>query len=307
MLSIQELGTQILGGNPGKFYILGGTEYGIKQKYIDILVQHYSGNYSFAETVDEVLGLMGKKHLIPLKPCVYVVRYDEAFVSSVNDNTLKKIQGLNIIGTVVCIYEASKHVTKLEKYLPDYTSIIDAVSPQFILKYLKSDFPNLPDRFLNIAVAATNDYNRSKNMCRCMSSASPQVLGNMSDSELVKLFGCYDASTESQIRKGVASRQFKYLVEVSEKYPDDADRILYAILQTMIELDKALDNKHAQSDVREYLKYWTREDIYYMFMNTYEQLNKLRSMSSYDVQNSLIYLFGLLKFQRIPSPEVMNS
>lgn len=307
MLSIQELGTQILGGAPGKFYILGGTEYGIKKKYIDILTQHYSGNYNFADTVDEVLGLMGKKHLIPLKPAVYVVRYDESFVASVNENTSKRIQNLNIIGTIVCLYENSKHLTKLEKYLPDYTSIIDAVSPQFILKYLKADFPNLPDKYLKIAVDATNDYNRSRNMCRCMAFASPQVLGSLPDSEIVKMFGCYDNSTEVQIRKGVAAKQFKYLIDLSEKYPDDADRILYTILQTMIELDKALDNKHAQSDVREYVKNWTREDIYYMFMNTYNELSKLRSLSSYDVQNSLVYLFGLLKFQRIPSPEVMNS
>ena len=45
MLSVQDVGTQILGGNPGKFYVLCGTEYGIKKKYIDVLNSYYHGNH----------------------------------------------------------------------------------------------------------------------------------------------------------------------------------------------------------------------------------------------------------------------
>ena len=41
MLSIQDVGTEILNNNPGKFYIFGGTEYGIKCKYFDIIMTHY--------------------------------------------------------------------------------------------------------------------------------------------------------------------------------------------------------------------------------------------------------------------------
>ena len=37
MLSIQDLGLSILGDSPKNFYILGGIEYGIKDKYIEIL------------------------------------------------------------------------------------------------------------------------------------------------------------------------------------------------------------------------------------------------------------------------------
>ena len=40
MLSIQEVGLSILGDSPKKFYILGGSEYGIKDKYIEILVSN---------------------------------------------------------------------------------------------------------------------------------------------------------------------------------------------------------------------------------------------------------------------------
>ena len=306
MLSVQEVGTQILGGTPGKFYVLGGVEHGVKEKYIAILEQHY-GNKIESPTVQELISMMSKKHIVPLQPTVYVVRYDESFVSSLSDATAKKIESTNIIGTIVCIYESPKHLTKLDKHLPNYTASIDAVSPQFIEKYLHTDFPKLPDRLIKAAVDMSTDYGQAKNICRCMSQVSPESLFSKSDEELAKLFGCNDTSTEAQVRKGIASRQFKYLVGVVEKYPEDADRILYAILQTMIELDKLLDNSRAQSDIRDFVKLWTREDVYYMFMNTYSELNKLRSMSSYDTNNSLIYPFGLLKFERIPSPEVMKG
>ena len=37
MLTIQDLGTSILNDNPNKFYIFGGNEYGIKERYLSIL------------------------------------------------------------------------------------------------------------------------------------------------------------------------------------------------------------------------------------------------------------------------------
>lgn len=305
MLTVQDVGTQILGNTPGKFYIFGGSEYGIKEKYIQILSE-YHGDLIEAQSVLDVLSMMSKKHIVPLNPAVYVIRYDEGFVSSISDATEDKISTTNIVGTIVCIYESSKHMTKLSKYLPKYTVSIDAVSPQFVSKYLHSDFPKLADNCIEIAVKYSDNYSKAKNMCRCMNNVPAEKLLAMSDDQISKLFGCVDMSTEIQIRQGVASRNFKYLIDVVSNYEDQSDRIVYAVLQTMIELDKVLANSRIQSDVKQYANLWTQEDIYYMFMHAYDELYKLRSTSSYDVQNSLIYLFGLLKFQRIPGLEVMN-
>lgn len=306
MLTVQEIGTQILGNNPSKFYVLGGKECGVKERYISLLHTHY-GEKKECSTVNEVLSLMGKKHLVPLKPAVYVIRYDETFVSSISEEVAKRIDGANIIGTIVCVYEVDKHITKLDKYLPKYTATIDAVSPQFVEKYLHQDFPGLPDRLIKAAVNMSSNYGQAKNICRSMSKVPVGPLFDKSDADLAKLFGCHDYSSEVEIKRSIAGRQFKQLVELSERYPDDLDRLVYTILQTMIDLDKAMDNPRSQSDLRDFVKLWTREDVYYMFMNTYSELNKLRSLSSYQVENSLIYLFGLLKFQRIPSPEVMKG
>lgn len=306
MITIQDVGMQILSDNPGKFYIFGGTEYGVKEKYISILKDKH-GKQVEATSVKDVIDMLSKKHIIPLEPAVYVIRYDETFVSEVSELLASKIKKLKFTGTVVCLYENIKHINKIDKHLPDVTVSIDAVSPQFIAKYLRSDFPNLADRFINIAVQHGDNYNQSRNMCRCMNSVSEESLNGMSDDHIAAFFGCSDVSTEAHIRVGVASKQFKYLIDTIESYDDDGDRILYAILQTMIELDKILDNGRVDSDIKQYAKYWTREDVYHMFMNTYEELKKRRSSTTCDIQYSLIYLFGLLKFKPIPSPEVMNS
>lgn len=306
MVTIQDIGLQILGDNPGKFYVFGGSEYGIKEKYISILKDKY-GNQVEATSVKDVVDMLSKKHIIPLQPAVYVIRYDEGFVSEISELLASKINKLKFDGTIVCLYEASKHINKIDKYLPQVTVSIDAVSPQFVAKYLRSDFPTLADRFINIAVQHGDNYNQARNMCRCMNTVSEESLSSMSDDDIAALFGCSDVSTEAHIRIGVASKQFKYLIDTVENYEDDGDRILYAILQTMIELDKVLDNNRIQSDIKEYAKYWTREDVYHMFMNTYSELKKRRSSTTYDIQLSLVYLFGLLKFKPIPSPEVMNS
>ena len=306
MLSIQEAGIQILGDSPGKFYIFGGVEYGIKEKYISVLTAKFGKKVESA-SVKEVIDMLSKKHIIPLAPAVYVIRYDESFVSECSDAVRDKIKRLKFSGTIVCIYESSKHLSKLQKSLGDYIVMIDTVSPQFVVKYLRSDFPSLSDRFINIAVAHADNYNQAKNMCNAMSLVDEASLSAMEDEEIASFFGCSDMSTESQIRIGVASRNFKYLIEIMEKYEDDLDRIFYAMLQTLIDLDKLLDNSRMQSDIQKYAKNWSRENIYYMFMNTYDELKKSRSGGGYDIKMSLIYLFGLLKFQPIPSPEVMNS
>ena len=305
MISIQDVGTQILSNTPKKFYVFLGSEYGIKDKYLQILKNHY-GEQIESPDVTGLINMMRTKHIIPLTPKLYVVRYDEEFVASVSSSTQSLIDTTNIVGTIVCIYEQAKHANKLAKYLPEYSVSLDAVSPQFVKKYLHSDFPELPDRLLDVAVSATSNYSQARNMCRCMSAIPASMIYNLSDSELTKLFGCNDISTEAQIKAGVASRNFHHLLTLYEKYPDNVDSMMYTILSTMIELDKLMDNSYAQSDIKMYLKRWTRQDIYYMFVNTYQELQKLRSASSHDAENSLVYLISLLNFPSIPSPEVMK-
>ena len=298
MRSIQEVGTEILTQHPKNFYIFTGEEFGVKEKYIRQMESLY-GSKVEAPRVMDLLDSMSKKQLIPLPPAVYVVRYDEDFLSKVDANTVSRIQKAKISGTIVCIYESEKGVSKLEKHLGDYTVEITKFGRQFVVKYLHQDFPKLPDRLIEIAATVGENYNHSINICRMMSFADVESLFKFSDQELMDMFGRKAASTDNDVRKGVAARSFTYLNQVLEKYEDEPDKFLYSMLSALLELDKVTDSKYSQSDLRDYGKYWDKQDIYNMFMHTYEEIKKLRTYAT-DGHSSVLYLAGLLQFRPIP-------
>ena len=305
MLTIQEVGTEILGNNPRKFYVLGGPEYGIKKKYINHLAEFYHQPIKESPSVHDIINLMSVRHIIPLQPMVYVIRYDEDFISRLNDVYANTIQKTNIIGTIICLIDDEKQLSKCAKYLPNNTVSIDPVNPKFLEKYLKSDYPELDVKFINWIIKIATDYNQAYNMCGCINILDDAAKLKLTEASITQLFGHEYSSTEKQLQLGVAARNFKYLLDVVATYDDDLDKIYYTCLQTMIELDKLMDNPKTDSPLKPYVKLWTRQDVYYMFMNTYKELQDSRSRTT-DVQNSLIYLFGLLQFKNIPSPEVME-
>lgn len=304
MISIQELGMQILNHAPQKFYIFGGSEYGIKMRYIDELADYYGSKEEYS-SVSDLLSFMSTKHIIPLKPTVYIIRYDDLFYSQISEKYATRIKNCNIVGTVICIYDTQKIITKMDKYLPEYTAVIDSVNPQFVAKYLKKDFPSIPDRLINVAVNCSTDYGQAKNICTSM-TFDLEGVSKLSDEDIKTLFGHQDLSTQTQLRQGIAAKNFGYLMKVLETYDGQIDNVIYTILQTMIDMDKLFSSRYGQSDIKEYMSMWKREDVYYMFMHAYNELKKLRSNSSYDINNSIIYLFGLLKFSSIPSLEEMK-
>ena len=306
MISIQDLGMQILGGSPKKFYVLGGQEFGIKDKYIQHLVS-VIGPIIECTSAADTLDQMHHKQIIPMDRGVYVVRYDEGFLSTLNENSEKYIESANIPGVMICLYENSKSFAKCEKYLPNYSASVDQVNIKFVRRYLHEDFPKLDDRSIEVAAASSTSYGHAKCICSAMSYATPESLARLSDANLMMMFGCNTFSDENELKLAIGSKNFVKLVKCADKYPDDADRILYTILQTMIELDKIKSSKYSDSILKQFDSKWTREDIYYMFMHAYSELYKLRSLSSYNVQDSLIYLFSVLTFQRIPAPEVLES
>lgn len=306
MISIQDLGLSIMSDTPKSFYVIGGNEYGIKDKYIQTLTKLYGSKEEYG-SVQDVINFFSVKHLIPVPPAVYVVRYDESFVSAINEQLAQKIKKLKINGTVICIYTDQKHVTKIDKFLPDNTAVIEAVNPKFIEKYLHGDFPKLDDRSIRIATRCANSYGHARTICASMEHADPTLLASMSEQQLFKLFGCSDPIGEDQIQKAIAGRNFQMAIKLIEGYEGSLDTLLYTILQTMIELEKILYSKYSNSDLKDFAKLWKYEDIYHMFMNTYNELDKLRSNTSTDVESSLVYLLGLMTFKDIPSVEVMNS
>lgn len=292
MRSIQEVGKEILLNNPAKLYIMVGSEYGIKCQYIDHLKKYYVGNYVEATSVIGVLESMRKKHLVPLKPTLYIVRYDESFISSLSDKISKQIDSTNIVGTIVCLYEGAKYSTKLDKYVGNYTVSVDTVGDKFIQKYLHTDFPGIADRLVKIAMQCSSNYGQARTICRAMQAADERVLMSMSDADLYKLFNFQSLGTESQIRLGVAARNFAYLIEVLDGITD-YDGVIYMVIQTMIDMDKALDSGYPPAEFKDYMKGWSRSDVYTTMLNAYNTLKVGRSISSKLKENTISLFFSL--------------
>lgn len=306
MISIQDLGLSIMSDTPSSLYIVGGQEYGIKDSYIDRLTKFYGKKEEYP-SVKSLIDFLSVKHLIPLEPSLYVVRYDETFVSSINTELAHKVNKLKFKGTILCVYTDKKSIDKLDKFFPNNVCVIDAVNPKFVEKYLHNDFPELDERFVRLATNCSKSYGHARTICRSLIHADKQLILKMTDSQLSELFGCSDSSLESDIQIAIAARNFQVGVRLIEMYTGDLNNIVYTFLQTMIDMEKILTSKYSDSPLKDYAKAWKIQDVYHVFMNAYSQLSKLRSNTSTDVKSSLIYLFGLLTFRDVPSVEVMDE
>lgn len=302
MLSIQDVGLSILGDNPGKFYILGGSEYGIKDKYIEILESKIGPKLEY-DTVAEVVSLMTTYHLIPLEPQVYVVRYDKDFVSNAAKEYADIILSLNIIGTLVLIYEDDKDLKKLDKVFPDNTASINAIDEKHMCKYLKSDFPDLDKKTIEYVAKLATNYYHAKNICRCLFAIQDKI--TLSEKQIIALFDIKTICSTDELQIAIASRSFKDLTYIAEHYESDPQTILYQILRVMIELDKCFDGKYVNSLIKKYAKNWTRADVYYMFQHTYDAIKSLRSGCTVDIQDMIVYLGALMKFKEVPSMRLL--
>ena len=297
MLSIQDVGLSILGDNPGKFYILGGSEYGIKDKYIEILVSKIGPKIEY-RSVEEVINLMSKYQIIPLEPQVYVVRYDKTFVSQVNQELAAKVLSLDIIGTLVLIYEDPKDLAKLDKVFSENTASIDPIDLKHMCKYLYSDFPDLDKKTAEIVARHTNNYYQAKLICNCLNLIQDKVI--LTEKQILSLFGLTLSYSNDDLQIAIASRNFNALMYILDHYDEDTQGILYQILRVMIELDKCFDGKYVNSPIKKYTKNWTRADVYFMFNHTYETIKALRSGSTAEVSDLITYLGALMMFKNIP-------
>lgn len=307
MLTIQELGLSIMGDSPKNFYILGGSEFGIKEKYIDILVSKVGPRIEHSNVV-ELVASMEKKQLIPIPPSVYVIRYDKTFLTKLsekNSDLASRINKCKINGCIVLIYESESDINKCDKYFPQNTAIINHIDVKFVVKYLKTDFPELKDEYCNIAAKVSSDYYQAKNIARCLYSIQDKC--TLTEGQVKYLFGLDTTYKDTDVMMAVANRDFASLIYMSEHFDGDIQNIFYTILRTMIELDKCLDNKYTQSPLQKASKLWTRYDVYWMFNHTYNALKQLRSGYTADSDVYIVYLAALLKFKQIPTLQALGD
>lgn len=303
MRTIQEVGLEIMNQTPKSFYVFCGVEYGIKLRYIEMLLKLYPNKVEYS-SVDAALKFFETKHFIAPEPSVYIVRYDQDFIKNLDASTANRISNCKVSGCIVCIYQDDKSTSKLDKYLPDYSVSIDSVSTNFMFKYLHTDFPTCPDRFINIAIDISSDYFQASSICRAMQCVPVEQLYAFSDKQLKSLFGGLHTSDEQSLKIGVASRNFAHTISLVNDYEGDPNTLIYLILSTMIELEKIQVVPSTQSYLSPYAKRWSRADIYNMFMQCYDCLFKARSINA-DIFNLVIYLLSLSQFSEVPAVEDM--
>lgn len=306
MLSIQEVGNQVLTGNPKSFYIFIGEEYGIKEKYLDRLKTQYCESVEI-DKVSDLFEIMNKKQIISLQPKLYISRYDEDFIKVLDKKSIEKIHKIEsrIVGTLICIFENSKHAAKCIKYLPDYTVSFDRVNIEFIKKYLIAEFSKMDMDLINLSVQLHTDYKSAYNTCVSLNNADLHVLKRYDNETISRILNVNSSVSDKQLRYGIASRNFAYCLSAIDGYNGQLDSLLYIFLSTMIDLEKIISNSRQQSDLSIYNKCWNIEDVYHMFMNVYAELEKSRIISTYDVYGGLIYLISLLQFSPVPKVGVL--
>ena len=302
LLSIQQAGTEILGNNPGKLYIFCGPEYGIKHKYIEHMKQHYKA-YIEMESLTDVIKSFSMKRLIPAQPKLYIVRYDDTFISALNE---KMVAGLNtdkIIGTIVALYDNPKHTSKLDKFFPNNTVQFDVVHPNYIVKYLTQDYPELSLDVINAVVNLHPDYMASYNICHCLNMIPEYIKDhpNTIIHEIQTVFSSSGVVKGDKLRYAVAARNVSMCFAILDSTTDDYNGLYYVILSCMLELEKVLANPKCSSDLKKYAKAWDISSVYWMFQHTFNELERSRKILKYNAYDGISYLISLLQYNPIPT------
>lgn len=295
MRSIQDVGREILSGSPAPFYIFVGCEYGIKYKYLQILKSHY-GSYIECASVSEVLSSMKVKSLIPKPNMLYIVRYDEAFLSQLSSSTAKSLHELKIRGTIVCIYESQKHTDKLSKYLDDYMVSIDQLDDNYIIKYIHQDFPNIELSVINNIVYEFHDYYRSYLLCSSISCIDSSTIRLSSND--IKTFFSTEYVTQFNNLEAIKHRDYIYVLKNICDISDPAT-IFFDILQAMVEIDKIKHKSHLSADERSIDKLWPKSELWAYFQIAYDGLKFVRS-HSVDIRCVISTIITMMAYSPIP-------
>ena len=292
MRQIGEVASEILGGNPQKLYILCGDEYGVKQEYIESLKRYYGGCTEY-DSMTKLLSFFKTKPLIPPQPTVYVVRYDSEFAKSLNETSAEYIKGLNIIGTVVCIFDDKKDDSAAEKYLGEYTVTITAMHPRFIRKHLKERFPERMHYFIDSVDFSGIRYGEAMNI---VTSAE-----YLSDAELelpLDVFAelsCPRKYTPAEFSIFFADKDFAKCAEIISEYEDSPSDLYYAMCNALIGIESVLSCpwKSKQSPYYTSANKWSMLDVKTVFGYVYDELKATRTSMSTAGTDSLLYLLEM--------------
>ena len=130
-------------------YVFLGTEYGIQIRYASIISSCFENRCIEYDSFSSLEAFLSTKHIVPVKPSLFIVRYDEKFASSLDESVSRRIDKLKVPGCIVLIYQNSRYESKIDKYLGKYSVEISSVSPDVMKMYLSKEFDSVPISLIN--------------------------------------------------------------------------------------------------------------------------------------------------------------
>lgn len=298
MLSVQDGAFQLLSDSPGPLYFLTGSEYGVKQQYIDHMESLY-GNVVEVDSFSQLMSDLGRKSLIPRPKTLYIVRYDKDFVSDLSNDIASTLLSLPYDGTVVGIYQDDRSEKKLDKYFPDTTMRVNALSDVLQLKHLSNRYGSLDEHVVKMCIAVSSDYMMASNMCSALSLLSQTAASALSTADVSDLFGCTPSYDKDSFKRAVASRNYKAMVQWMDSHDaSDYSEMFYDVLNALTEVAKSLDAGKPMAWVTPaMLRAWDAGQVLAMFEIVYEQVSLMRTFSSYSQSTALLYVLSMLNYR----------
>lgn len=301
MITALDFMTDLKNNKIRSMYILCGEEYGIKMEYLDMLKTKFD---SIVETdsVCQTISTFKHKSLFNISKTLYISRYDSEFLSKLNQDYANELQNLQFKGTVVLLYESDSDRQKCDKYLPKYTLQIPNIAPDMIAKHLKKSY-DLPSNVIGYVAKIASNYSEAKSIANNLTKLDPSRLHSLSYDDLIFLSGKSYNFSGANVKVMIAAKQFLNLTHVLDQM-DDPTQMIHTIMSTMLDLERAKTSTF-KGDYPKYLKLWTVEDIYNMFMISYDMLVKTRQYYN-DTYNASLLLIELLSWQHIPSLDILE-
>lgn len=292
MRQIGEVASEILGGNPKKLYILCGSEYGVKAEYISALKKHYGSCTEYSSML-KLIDFFKTKQLIPPSPAVYVVRYDDEFVKALSESLADQIAKLNVIGTIICIYDDKRHESTIEKYLSDYNVQVEDMHPRFIQKHLKSRFPGRMHSFIESVDFSGMSYGEALNLC-----ISAEYLDDSDLERPLDVFNelaCQRPHTPAEFSILFADKDFSACAEIISSYNENPTELYYAMCNALLGIENVLscEWKAKSSPYYASARKWQIGDVKVVFGYVYDELKRSRTTGVTNGTDSLLYLLEL--------------
>ena len=293
MIDIRDVGTDVfVDHTPKQFYAFCGEEYGVKLRYIAEIAKTHGGRIISFDSVRSVINMLNAERIFPLDPATYIIRYDQSFIKSMDSDTEYELDHLDFDGTIIVMYESESDMKKCDKHIPRYTVRFDPVSNEFVKKYLMIDYPDLDSQRIDIAIKAGHSYIGASMFCESLANLDINQGVGAVQYALSPRFH----SSVSAFKNGVAARDFNYCMQIIDASDEDMNVFIYAILNTMLEVEKCIENPKAKSWAVRYAKNWSISDIVIVFQNTYRTLKDSRSMLSYDLYAAIVRILVSMRF-----------